>query len=156
MVCFYKPIWQTRIHSPSKRPFMKKILVSLLLVSTAAFSASAASKMKKNRGFYIDHSKDVAYSAAWADKAVSPAPDANFALGSGDELLGKYLKGDTWYYGLNNFTLHGVTAVNMNAPYYGGEAPSWDGPVRNNYRNMRAYNESEPLPSNAGTNRRKY
>ena len=136
---------------------MKKILVSLLLIGVAAIPASAASKMKKkaNQPFRVDRSKDVAYSAAWADKAVSPAPGTNFAIGSSD-VVGRYLKGDTWYYGLNNFTLHGVTAVAMDAPYNGMDAPSWDGPVRNNYRNMRAYNESEPLPSNAGTSRRKY
>jgi hypothetical protein len=133
---------------------MKKILVSLLLIGAAAFQADAASKTKvkarhNRQPFYIDHSYDVAYSSRWADQAKSPDPDADFTIGNGNAYR-QFMKGGTTYYGLRNFTVHGIMAVSMNAPYEGHDAPSWDGPVRNNYRNIRAYNESEPLPSNDG------
>ena len=85
--------------------------------------------------------------------AVSPAPGTHFFLDP-SYVEGPYMRGGNRYYGLRNFTLHGVMAVSMNAPYEGHDAPSWDGPVRNEYRNRRAYNESEPLPSNAGSRRR--
>jgi hypothetical protein len=131
---------------------MKKILVSLLLLSTAAFQADAASKSKaKHRSnTYIDHSYDEAYSARWAATAQSPSADADFRLGQGNAAR-SYVNRGTRYYGLNNYTVYGATAVSMTAPYDGREAPSWDGPVKNRYRNLRAYNESEPIPSNSGS-----
>jgi hypothetical protein len=131
---------------------MKKLLVSLMLLSTAAISASAASKMKKNNGVQIDRSKDHAYSANWAHKAQSPDPDVSFQLGSGTAYR-PYMQGKTLYYGLSNFTLYGATAVNMNGPYLGADAPSYDGAAKNAYRNMRANNESERLPDNSGSRR---
>jgi hypothetical protein len=131
---------------------MKKILVSLLLISTAAFQATAASKSKvRHHNPYIDHSYDEAYSARWAATAQSPAPDVDFSLTQGNGGR-SYVNRGTRYYGLNNYTIYGATAVSMTAPYDGREAPSWDGPVKNRYRNLRAYNESEPIPSNSGSN----
>ncbi len=134
---------------------MKKLIVSLLFIGAAAIPAQAASKMKaKGQRANIDHSKDVALSAQWADQAVSPQRDADFTIGSGTAAR-PYVMGKTMYYGLNNFTLHGATAVNMNAPYEGGDAPSYDGAARNAYRNMRANNESEPLAPNDGSRARR-
>jgi hypothetical protein len=133
---------------------MKKILFSLLFISVATFQADAASKNKAKSKAYVDHSMDEAYSAKWAHKATSPAADADFTVGTGRSLR-PWLGGRTMYYGLNNFTVYGTTAVNMNAPYQGGYAPSWDGPERNAARNIRANNESEPLPPNDGNNSRK-
>ncbi len=132
---------------------MKKLIVSLLLIGAAAIPASAASKMKsKAHRADVDHSHDQAYSAQWANQAVSPTPDADFSVGAANAAR-PYLMGQTMYYGLNNFTLIGTTAAAMNAPYQGGYAPSWDGPAKNAYRNMRANNESEPLPANDGSSR---
>jgi len=134
---------------------MKKILVSLMLLSTAAFTANAASKTKvKDQPAHIDHSMDQAYSARWASEARPPAPGTDFSLADG-YVTGSYLKGQTWYYGLNNFTVHGVMAVSMDAPYNGHDAPSWDGPEANNYRNTRAYKTNVVLPPNDGTLRKK-
>lgn len=138
---------------------MKKILVSLLFISAATFQANAASKTKakarhQGQPAYIDHSYDEAFSSRWADRAQSPAPGADFTIGKGTA-YGPFLHGRTNYYGLNNYTIYGATAVSMNAPYEGHDAPSWDGPIRNNYRNIRAYNTSEPLPPNDGTIRRR-
>jgi hypothetical protein len=139
---------------------MKRTIVSILLLAGLVSPAAAKMKSKaKNSGHIpyalnpnIDHSKDVAYSAAWAHKAVSPSPDANFAV-TNIEALPTAMPGKTYFYsyGLNGFTLYGRYAqVRMNAPYMGMDAPSWDGPEKNKYRNMRANNESEPLPSNHG------
>jgi hypothetical protein len=136
-----------------KYPFMKKLLVGLLFLSTASISASAASKMKKTNGVRIDHSKDHAYSANWADEAQSPAPGTTFQLGT-SSAYHPYMQGKTMYYGLSNFTLHGATAANMRGPYLGQDAPSYDGAAKNAYRNMRANNESERLPDNNGTIRK--
>ncbi len=131
---------------------MKKLIVSLLLIGAAAIPASAASKMKAKHSANIDRSHDRAYSADWAGQATSPAPDADFTVGSG-KAYRPYLMGQTMYYGLNNFTLYGATAASMNAQYQGAASPAWDGPAKNAYRNMRANNESEPLPANDGSRR---
>ena len=131
---------------------MKKILASLSLIIVASIPASAASKIKRANNAHIDRSMDEAYSAKWAHKAQSPEPQADFTIGTGNAYR-PYMSGKTLYYGLSNFTLHGATAVHMNAPYQGGDAPSYDGAARNAYRNMRANNESEPLPDNSGSRR---
>jgi hypothetical protein len=134
---------------------MKKIILSLMFLSTAAVVANAASKTKpKDQPARIDHSMDQAYSARWADEARPPAPNADFSMDNA-YITGSYLKGQTWYYGLNNFTVHGIMAVSMNAPYNGHDAPSWDGPIKNEYRNMRAYKSNVVLPPNDGTLRKK-
>lgn len=136
---------------------MKKILISCLMIGAFALPASAKSKAKpRNTGHipyaenpFIDHSKDVAYSAHWADKAVSPAPDADFRMDA-VPVESPALYGKTYHYTLENFTFYGSYPVSMNAPYQGKDAPSYDGADRNAYRNMRANNESEELPSNDG------
>ncbi|MBS1614665.1 MAG: hypothetical protein JST06_00945 [Bacteroidetes bacterium] len=117
---------------------MKKVMISLLLLGATAVAANAASKTEKMHRHHIriDHSKDMAYSAAWAKDAQPPADDANFSLGD-DYTTGRYRKGKTWYYGLHNVTVHSAVATTMNAPYLGEPAPSWEGPALDNYRNMR-------------------
>ena len=140
---------------------MKKILVSILMIGSLAIPATAKIKAKaKKAGGHvpyalnpvIDHSKDVAYSAHWAHEAQSPAPDADFSADAKPAIpytaAGVY--GKTQYYTLKNFTLYAAHPVSMNAPYEGGDAPSYDGAAKNAYRNMRANNESEPLPANDG------
>jgi hypothetical protein len=138
---------------------MKKILVSILMIGSLAIPASAKikSKAKKSSGHIpyalnpaIDHSKDVAYSAHWADQAQSPAPDAKFSVGPNDAAYISPLLGKTYYYNLKNFTYYAAYPVSMNGPYQGKDAPSFDGVIKNKYRNMRASNESEPLPPNHG------
>jgi hypothetical protein len=139
---------------------MKKILVSILMIGTIAIPATAKIKAKaKNSGHIpyalnpvIDHSKDVAYSAQWADQAQSPAPDADFSANgnTAPAYTSPGVYGGTQYYTLKNFTLYAAHPVSMNAPYLGGDAPSYDGAAKNAYRNMRANNESEPLPANDG------
>lgn len=136
---------------------MKKILISCLMIGAFALPASAKSKVKSSSSGHIpymenpniDHSKDVAYSAQWADQAVSPAPEADFRLGAVPS-ISPSLYGKTYYYTLENFTYYGSYPVSMNAPYQGKDAPSYDGADRNAYRNMRANNESEKLPPNNG------
>ena len=140
---------------------MKRTLVSILLLAGLVSPAAAKMKSKatRNSGHIpymqnpnIDHTKDVAYSARWADRAVSPAPDASFVIGA-TYYPTSSLRGKTYFYSYNldGYTLYGRYAqVRMNAPYMGMDAPSWDGPEKNKYRNMRANNESEPLPSNHG------
>jgi hypothetical protein len=135
---------------------MKKIIVSILMIGGFMIPASAKIKAKKKAShipYYqnpvIDHSYDKAYSAQWAYAAKSPAPDADFRIGAVN-YLSPALRGKTYYYSLENFTLYGAYPVSMNAPYQGKDAPSYDGADRNAYRNIRANNESEPLPPNDG------
>ena len=136
---------------------MKKILISCLMIGAFALPASAKSKAKaKNTGHVpyaenpvIDHSKDVAFSANWADQAVSPARNADFRMDA-VPVESPALYGKTYFYTLENFTFYGAYPVSMNAPYLGKDAPSYDGAAKNAYRNMRANNESEPLPPNNG------
>ena len=137
---------------------MKKVIVSILMIGALAIPASAKMKSKATRANGhvpyalnqgIDHSKDVAYSAQWADQAQSPAPDAEFVIGN-DQPVSPAKPGRTTYYSLKNFTLYGSYPVSMNAPYQGSDAPSYDGATKNAYRNIRANNESEPLPANDG------
>jgi len=137
---------------------MKKIIVSILMIGAFAIPASAKIKSKVKKTGHIpyhenpaiDHSKDVAYSAQWAHEAQSPAPNVDFSVDATQPVT-PYLTGRTTYYGLKNFTLHGAFPVSMNAPYLGMDAPSYDGADKNAYRNMRANNESEPLPPNNGS-----
>lgn len=140
---------------------MKKVIVSILMIGGLIIPASAKIKAKakaKASGHVpyalnpnIDHSKDVAYSAQWADQAQSPAPDANFRMDvAAAEYTSPALRGKTYYYSLSNYTLYGSYPVSMNAPYMGKDAPSYDGAAKNAYRNLRANNESEPLPANNG------
>jgi hypothetical protein len=135
---------------------MKKILICGLMIGALALPATAKTKAKARTGHIpymenpnIDHSKDVAYSANWADQAVSPSPSADFRMGA-VPVESPALYGKTYFYTLENFTLYGSYPVSMNAPYQGKDAPSYDGANRNAYRNMRANNESEPLPPNDG------
>lgn len=120
------------------RPKMKKVMFSLLLLGATAVAANAASKTEKTYRHHvrIDHSMDKAYSAAWAKDARPPAADANFSLGN-DYITGRYRQGKTWYYGLNNVTVHSAVATTMNAAYLGKPSPAWEGPAMDNYRNMR-------------------
>lgn len=138
---------------------MKKVLVAIMMVAGFAgtINAKVKSKTKAVKGHIpyaqnenIDHSKDVAYSAQWADQAVSPAPDADFSMMS--PVNTQAVSGRTAYYGypLANFTRHGYEKAAMNAAYKGEYSPSWDGPAKNNYRNIRANNTSAPLPPNDG------
>ena len=139
---------------------MKKVIVSILMIAGLAGTANAKmkAKAKKATGHVpyalnqnIDHSKDVAYSAQWADGITSPASDADFRMGAAPA-LSRALLGKTYHYAYpqNNYTLYGAYQVSMNAPYMGQDAPSYDGAVKNAYRNMRANNESEHLPANNG------
>ena len=136
------------------------------MIGTLAIPAAAKIKAKAKKSGHIpyalnpviDHSKDVAYSAHWADQAQSPPRDVDFSINainnsanSTANLIPRGVYGKTYYYNLNNFTLYGSYPVSMNAPYLGGDAPSYDGAAKNAYRNMRANNESEPLPANDGS-----
>ena len=130
------------------------------MIGSIAIPATAKIKAKAKKSGHIpyalnpaiDHSKDVAYSAHWADQAQSPAPDADFSANGAASPSFVYPSayGKTQYYTLKNFTLYASQPVSMNAPYMGGDAPSYDGAANNAYRNMRANNESEPLPPNNG------
>lgn len=53
-------------------------------------------------------------------------------------------------YSMNDYTFYGRTYKTNPDPYQGDDAPSYDGPAKNAYRNMRANNESAPLPANNG------
>lgn len=139
---------------------MKKVIVSILMIAGIAGTADAKMKAKAKKpagqvpysqNVGIDHSKDGAFSEKWAGQAQSPAPDANFAMGANQQAA-PMLPGRTNYYGypLTGVTKYGNYPVSMNAPYQGQDAPSYDGAAKNAYRNMRANNESEPLPSNNG------
>lgn len=139
---------------------MKKVIVGVLMIAGIAGTANAKMKAKAkapaSKTPYalnedIDHSKDGAYSAKWADQAQSPAPDADFSIGANIQSSAP-LVNRTYYYGypLNNVTKYGYYPVSMNAPYLGQDAPSYDGAARNAYRNLRANNESEALPANNG------
>lgn len=133
---------------------MKKIIVAVMMVAGFAGITNAKVVSKKKAKAHvpyaqnpnIDHSKDVAFSAQWADKAVSPAANADFSM-----MLPVYapaVTGRTYYYGypLSNFTKNGYRKASMNAAYNGDFAPAWDGPIKNEYRNRRANNTSAPLP----------
>lgn len=91
-----------------------------------------------------DHSYDGALSTNWSGQSQSPAPSV-VRVSSSPNVR-------TWggmrdrHYDLNNFTVRERHAASMNAPYNGYDAPSYDGAAKNKYRNMRANNESEPLP----------
>jgi hypothetical protein len=138
---------------------MKKILAAVLMIAGFATAAEAKMKAKAKSGvsYYqntnIDHRYDGAASDVWAYKAQSPAPGVNFAAGAMPTQGGGTVAGRTFFYAypLSNFTKYGTQAASMTAAYDGQYAPSWDGPERNRARNIRAYNESEPLPSNAGS-----
>ena len=141
---------------------MKKIIVVLIMLAGFAGTANAKVKSKSKKQVpyaqnpAIDHSKDIAYSAQWVDKAVSPAPNADFSMD-----LPVYIPaitGRTFYYGypLANFTRYGNRKqVSMNAAYQGDFSPAWDGPLKNEYRNRRANNTTIPLPPNDGGTRSK-
>ena len=139
---------------------MKKVIVSILMIGGLVIPASARMKAKAKKAGNvpyaenqaIDHSKDVAYSAQWADQAISPAQDADFRMGAEQSINPAVVVGRTYYYSypLSNYTLYSSQPVTMNAPYMGQDAPSYDGAARNAYRNIRANNESEVLPSNSG------
>lgn len=56
-------------------------------------------------------------------------------------------------YSMNDFTFYGRYNKAGNGapnPYSGDDAPSYDGAAKNAYRNIRANNDSEPLPANNG------
>jgi hypothetical protein len=149
-----------RFYNHKNRTAMKKVIVSILMIGSLAIPASAKMKSRATKANgqvpyalnpNIDHSKDVAYSSQWEGQAQSPAPDAEFRLGVAQaQYTSPALRGKTYSYSLNNYTLYGSYPVSMNAPYLGMDAPSYDGAARNAYRNMRANNESEPLPANDG------
>lgn len=141
---------------------MKKIIAAVLMI--AGFATAAEAKMKAKakskhtpyaQNTAIDHRYDGAASDAWAHLAQSPDPNVSFALGAlPTSQGGTSTAGRTYFYAypLSNYTLYGTQPASMTAAYEGRFAPSWDGPIRNRARNVRAYNESEPLPSNAGNN----
>ncbi len=136
---------------------MKKTIISMLLLAAFVSPASAKVRSRVNsrqvpymQNSAIDHSKDVAFTAGMP--VASPAPDADFTMGQSATAMSP-VAGKTLYYtyDLNGVTVHGRYAqVDMNGSYQGKDNPSWDGPEANKYRNMRAYNESEPLPPNSG------
>ncbi len=141
---------------------MKKIIAAVLMI--AGFATAAEAKMKaksKTRQVpyaqnpAIDHRYDGAASDIWAYKAQSPAPDVSFTMGALPTQGAGNVAGRTFFYAypLSNYTLYGSQPASMTAAYEGRFAPSWDGPIRNRARNLRAYNDSEPLPSNAGSKR---
>lgn len=53
-------------------------------------------------------------------------------------------------YSMSNYTIYSRQYKDNPDPYNGDDAPSYDGAAKNAYRNMRANNESEPLPANNG------
>ncbi len=98
-----------------------------------------------------DHSYDKAYSGGRPQKAAITNSPGNI-----DEA---YVRpSDAWKpvitrtrddaYSMNDYTFYGRNS-NPN-PYNGDDAPSYDGAAKNAYRNMRANNDSEPLPSSTG------
>ena len=139
---------------------MKKIIVAALMIAGFATAAEAKVKAKAKsastpyaENSAIDHRFDGAASDAWAHLAQSPDPNVSFNMNALPVQGKTAVAGRTSFYGfpLSNYTLYGTQPVSMNAAYEGQYAPSWEGPARNRARNIRAYNESEPLPSNAGT-----
>lgn len=136
----------------------------MMLLAWFASPASAGGKNTKGKkmanraavctGACIDHSHDEAYSARWADEARSPEPGVHFKLTPSNNIRVSSVAGRRNYYSINDFTVYGTrsyrSGLSQHSPYEGEDAPSYDGHVKNEYRNMRANNTSEPLPSNDG------
>ena len=130
-------------------------MLSMLLAAGFSVPALAQSNNRNSTGecpaqTCTDHSYDHAYSAKWAGQAQSPAPGTVVRLNSQPNIR-------TWggmrdrHYNMEDFTVRGrYRNANMSSPYRGEDAPSYDGPARNAYRNIRANNTSEPLPPNNG------
>ncbi len=99
-----------------------------------------------------DHSYDKAYTGGWKVRSSAvttrrvelPAAQPSEAWTPAPARL----KDDA--YSMSNYTIYGRTAPD---PYHGDDAPSYDGAARNAYRNMRANNESAPLPPSTGEKR---
>ena len=98
-----------------------------------------------------DHSYDEAYSAT---QQYDMAPRRRGTVTQ------PVLPPDTWVrmkgsenaYSMNEYVYYGrgTTGVNRPSAYEGDNAPTYDGFEKNAYRNMRANNDSEPLPANNG------
>ncbi|MEO6831421.1 MAG: hypothetical protein ABI378_04045 [Chitinophagaceae bacterium] len=143
---------------------MKKIIVAVMMVAGFAgtVNAKVRSKVKAVKRHIpyaqnpnIDHSKDVAYSAQWASEAVSPSPNADFDAVQPVNTTATTGRTINYKHPLANFTRYGSHHASMNAAYQGKNAPSWEGPVKNEYRNRRANNTSAPLPPNDGNGSKK-
>lgn len=104
-----------------------------------------------------DHSYDHAYTPAAADNPV------NNGVGLSNREMLPARSSQAWTpvttrtrddaYSMNDYIFYGRYRSNGNVvpnPYNGDDAPSYDGAAKNAYRNMRANNESEPLPANNG------
>lgn len=148
---------------------MKKIIIALSLVAFVS-TTSEARKNKTRSGTTgncsfatcTDHSYDAAYSSRWAAEARVPNRAAqragdNGAYNSHSSYAGYRL--GTSYYAFPTQNLEGVVVRDRSAqndgyvrpnPYLGDDAPSNDGHVKNEYRNMNVANTADVLPANDG------
>lgn len=101
-----------------------------------------------------DHSLDVAYSPEWHEAVAREAGKEMVSPRSVSLQRTTYWRAPVNgpYYNMGGYTVYGhsVTGVNRPSAYEGDYAPSYDGPEKNAYRNLRANNTSEPLPANNG------
>ena len=105
-----------------------------------------------------DHSLDVAYSPEWREAVAGETRQEQDMTSVGPAATTPQrttyfrapLNGP--YYNMGGYTVYGrsVTGVNRPSAYEGDDAPTYDGPEKNAYRNLRANNTSEPLPANNG------
>jgi len=106
-----------------------------------------------------DHSYDRAYSAGWSTESRTgnrsstarrmniPEAQPTQAWTPAPTTVPVKLRDDS--YSMSNYTIYGRNSAAPN-PYNGDDAPSYDGAAKNAYRNMRANNESAPLPPSTG------
>lgn len=101
-----------------------------------------------------DHSLDVAYSPEWREAVARETSQDIVSPRSITPRRTTYWQAPVAgpYYNMGGYTVYGrsVTGVNRPSAYEGDDAPSYDGPEKNAYRNLRANNTSEPLPANNG------
>jgi hypothetical protein len=104
-----------------------------------------------------DHTYDRAYSAGWnterstkplarSRRMVIPAAEPNRTWTPAQSTV--RLRDDA--YSMSNYTIYGRNRSTAPDPYNGDDAPSYDGAAKNAYRNMRANNDSAPLPASNG------
>lgn len=141
---------------------MKKILLAaafFAFVGQPAF-AKGGKKAKSDKPCYFntctDHSFDEAYSARWAHEAESPAPGTH-AYSASQSGKSSYAGYATTYYAFPGQELPNVTVRDTRntgylrpSPYMGDDAPSYDGPAKNEYRNMNVANTYDPIPPSTG------
>lgn len=129
---------------------MKTLLISLLLLGTTATFANASVKHTHHMRHYTDHSKDIAYSAAWANKAQAPARNAYFSMNN-ESARAHFEATHTIHYNASGFVAPAAPRPTMHAPYDGLNAPSWEGPALNDNHNLRAYKTKLMTPPDANS-----